>query len=220
MRAWRVSVVLAVGGLVSGCCTVRTWMECEPCAARQKANAAGTNTERGLLAGDRAPDATLQTADGRAVHLAEVYARGPVVVAFYRGGWCPYCANELKEWQDRLEELHALGGELIAITPEAPGFASQTVSKHGLGFTVLSDAHGEAAARFDLGFTLDERTREKYRGYGIDLQQINARQNWELVIPATYLIDEEGVIRYAYVNEDYTKRADPDEVLGALRRLE
>ncbi|MCL4220294.1 MAG: AhpC/TSA family protein [Phycisphaerales bacterium] len=195
-------------------------MECEPCAARQKANAAGTDTQRGLLAGDRAPDATLQAADGQEVQLADVYARGPVVLAFYRGGWCPYCANELKEWQDRLEELRDLGGELIAITPESPGFASQTAGKHGLGFTVLSDARGEAAARFDLGFTLDARTRERYRGLGIDLEQVNAQKNWDLVIPATYLIDEDGVIRYAYVNEDYTKRARPDEVLAALRRLE
>lgn len=220
MRMWQVCVLVGVGSLIPGCCTIRSWMECEPCAAREKGNAAGTDTSRGLLAGDRAPDATLQTGDGREVRLSEVYAGGPVVLAFYRGGWCPYCASELKEWQGRLDELHSLGAELIAITPEAPGYASQTVSKHGLGFMVLSDVNGEAAAGFDLGFTVDEATAEKYRGYGIDLEQVNARKNWELVIPATYLIDEKGIIRYAYVNEDYTKRADPGEVLKVLRRLD
>lgn len=220
MRMWRACVVVVVGGLVGGCGTMRSWVECEPCAARQNANAARTATSRGLLAGDRAPDAALVTADGREVRLGEAYGQGPVVLAFYRGGWCPYCARELKEWEDKLDELHALGGELIAITPEAPGFASLTVSKHRLGFTVLSDVRGEAATKFDLGFAVDERTQEKYRRHGIDLAEVNARKNWELVIPATYLIDEQGVIRYAYVNEDYTKRADPDDVLAALRTLE
>ena len=225
MRAFgRVMLLVAMVGL-PGCCTIRQWMDGGTCAAPAPAaesggNAAPSDTTRGLRVGDRIPDAVLATAEGRDVSLRDAAAGRAVVLAFYRGGWCPYCSGELREWQGRLGELHELGAELIAITPEAPGFVSQTQIKNELEFMVLSDVMGEAAERFDLGFAVDGKTQRKYEGYGIDLAAINARKTWELVIPATYVVDAEGVIRYAYVNEDYTERADADEVLAAVRGLE
>lgn len=215
-------VILTIVGL-SGCCTIAKWTSGKSCDAPAPAdnfgNAANSETTRGLRVGARAPDVTLGTAQGEEVALSDVYGKGPVVLAFYRGGWCPFCVGELEGWQSRLGDLEALGGVLVAITPESPEQADQTAAEHDLSFAVLSDVHGQAAQAFDLGFELDAETQKKYRGYGIDLSQTNARHNWELVIPATYVIDEKGVIRYAYVNEDYKKRADPDEVLAAVRSL-
>lgn len=182
-------------------------------------NSAPGDTTRGLRVGDQAPDATLSTSGGRLYQLDDIIGGQPTVLIFYRGGWCPFCAGELQDWQEHIEEVRALGAEVIAITPEAPEQALGTASKHELGFTVLSDVRGEAAKAFDLGFTLDEATQKKYKGYGIDLAESNAMKNWDLVIPATYVVDSSGVIRYAYVNEDYKQRADAEDVIEVLRQV-
>ncbi len=188
-------------------------------AVEVKDNAAASDTTRGLRVGDRVPDVALASILGSDVQLGELVGSGPLILVFYRGGWCPYCAGDLKEWQGHLTEVDDLGGSLVAITPEAPNRAEATGAKNNLGFDILSDGTGEAAAAFDVGFTLDEKTQRKYAGYGIDLPTINAQQNWDLVIPATFVVDRAGVIRYAYVNEDYSKRADPQEVIAALRAV-
>lgn len=184
-----------------------------------KGNAAPGSTERGLRVGDSVPNVDLATILGSDIRLADLIDDGPTVIVFYRGGWCPYCQGDLTEWQAHLDEVKSLGASVLAITPEAPNRAEATSAKNNLGFEVLSDVKGEAAAEFDLGFTLDDDTQRRYAGYGIDLPTINARQNWDLVIPATYVVDTTGVIRYAYVNEDYKQRADPTEVVAALRAL-
>jgi peroxiredoxin len=184
------------------------------------ANAAPSDTTRGLRVGDHVPDALLATIDGREMQLGDIVGRAPLILTFYRGGWCPYCQGQLTEWQGRIDEVRALGSELIAITPEAPSKAQATMNEHDLGFPILSDIKGQAAAGFDLGFELDQATQKRYKGFGINLPAINAREDWNLVIPATYVVDADGIIRYAYINEDYTKRADPDEVLDALAALE
>jgi peroxiredoxin len=217
------AMVLISGVMLGGCksgqkqCPVPT---ADSIAAMEvKGNSAPGSTERGLRVGDMVPNADLATILGSDVHLADLIGAGPTVIVFYRGGWCPYCQGDLTEWQDHLAEVKALGGSVIAITPEAPNRAEATSTKNKLGFEVLSDVKGEAAAGFDLGFTLDDATQQRYTGYGIDLTAINAQHNWDLVIPATYLVDRSGVIRYAYVNEDYKQRADPSEVITALKAI-
>jgi len=192
----------------------------QPEKVSEPANSAPSETTRGLRVGDHVPDALLSTVDGREMQLSDIVGRAPLILAFYRGGWCPYCQGELTEWQGHLDEVRGLGSELIAITPEAPSKAQATMNKHDLGFPILSDVKGEAAAGFDLGFEVDQGTQKKYKGFGINLPEINALHDWNLVIPATYVVDADGIIRYAYINEDYTKRADPDEVLDALQSIE
>ncbi len=175
--------------------------------------------ERGIGTQVAAPDVRLSTPEGELVNLADAFGSGPVVVIFYRGGWCPFCTGQLSAWQDRLAELDSLGASLIAITPERPDRVGDAKAEHYYGFAVLSDAQGEAARAFDLQFTIDAKTQELYRTYDIDLSQFNASGTWDMVIPATFVIDSGGVIRYAYVNEDYRTRAEVDEVLEAVRSL-
>lgn len=173
----------------------------------------------GLSLGERAPDATLTTESGSTVRLASLYANGPVVVVFYRGGWCPYCHRALAAWRGKVGELAAAGGTLVAITPEKPEKMMATRSKNGVEFTVLSDVDHAAAKAFRVHFTVDDATRTKYEGYGIDLGESNASGTWELPAPGTFVIDREGVVRYAFADWDYTKRADPDEVIDAVKRV-
>lgn len=186
-------------------------------ATNGPAPAAEAHTGPGLAVGTQAPDATITTRDGENVSLASLYADGPVVVTFYRGGWCPYCTRQLTEWQGREGELADAGGRLVAITAESPDNATDTAGKHGLGFAIYSDTTMAAAKAYDVFFELDAGTKSKYKGYGIDLASRNASGTWTLPAPGTFVIDRDGIVRYAWADWDYTKRADADEVIAAVR---
>lgn len=163
---------------------------------------------------------TLRTADNRTVRMNDLLQDGPVVVVFYRGSWCPYCEQALDGWDESVDELNRLGGRLIALTPDAPSHVSETLDKQNLGFTVLSDANAEAARALRINFVVNQTTREKYLGYGIDLEQSNANGLWQLPHPGTFIIDTDGTIRYANVDSDYREgRADPAEVVTAYRAI-
>ena len=174
----------------------------------------------GLAVGDKPADAIVLDIDGSEVALSSLYAEGPLVVTFYRGGWCPYCTTALTEWQGKLEELEAAGGRLIALTPDKPGNAGDTMAKNDLGFEIYSDASFAAADAFKLRFALAPETKTRYEGYGIDLATSNASGTWELPHPGTYVLDSTGVIRYAWVQEDFRVRASPDDVIAAVRGIE
>lgn len=192
------------------------------------AHAGPVNTENldpksdtpGLTVGERAPTGVaLRTVENAPVALESLWANGPVVVTFYRGGWCPYCTKDLAKWEPKLSEIEALGADFVAITMEKPDSAQKTSAKHAAGVRILSDTEGEVSRAFRLAFALDERTVKKYKGYGIDLEANNANGKWELPAPATYVIDGSGEIRYAWASWDYTKRAPIPEVLKALKAV-
>jgi len=172
-----------------------------------------------LKVGDRLPDLTLKNTQNQDVSIATLYARQPIVLTVYRGGWCPYCITSLKQWQDKLQQVTTLGAAVVAVSPESPEHVAETVGKGNLAYTVLSDSTGDAGRALGLAFTLDEKTQTKYKGYGIDLSKYNADGMWELPHPATYLVDTRGVIRYLYINEDYKQRADPDEIIAVLSKI-
>ena len=173
----------------------------------------------GLAIGAKAPEAQLRTIDNEAVKLSSLYEKGPVVIAFYRGGWCPYCNKELTEWQGRVEDLKAAGATLVAITPEKPSKVKDTMKKDHLDFKILSDAKLEAAKGFKVFFTLDAATQKKYKSFGADLEQWNASGTWDLPAPGTFVIDQTGTVRYAFADWDYKKRARPDDVIAAVKAL-
>lgn len=164
-------------------------------------------------------DATLLTASGEEIALSDLWASGPVVLTFYRGGWCPYCNNALTEWEGKLGELESAGGELVALSPEKPESAGKTAEKNEASFKVLSDATFAAADLFNLRFSLGADIQKLYKGYGIDLEKANASKTWELPHPGTFVIDTDGTVRYAWVQEDYRTRANPDEVIAAVRQV-
>ncbi|MBL8746175.1 MAG: AhpC/TSA family protein [Phycisphaerae bacterium] len=173
----------------------------------------------GLKVGDTAPDAQVALPSGTPVQLAEVYAKGPVVLVFYRGGWCPYCNKQLAGWDEQLSKVASFGAIVMAITPEGPEFIKKTTVDQKLRYGILSDYKNEAAEAFGIGFEMPPELQEKYKGYGVDLAAHNWDKSWKLPHPAVYVVDREAKVRYAYCNEDYKVRADINEVLGVLKQM-
>lgn len=175
---------------------------------------------RAVREGATAPDIALPNAAGETVKVADLLRDGPVVVSFYRGGWCPYCNLELKALQDRLPEIEDLGAKLVAITPETPDKSLSAKEKNDLSFEVLSDQGNAVARAFGLVFRVNDEVNTLYREFGIDLEATNGDESHELPIPATFVIDRDGTIIKAYVDADYTKRLEPGEIVKSLRAAE
>lgn len=172
-----------------------------------------------LSVGAEAPDFTLPTASGDRVRLGEALAEGPVVLTFYRGAWCPYCNQSLRQFQEALPLIEAAGARLVAISPQTPDGSLEMEQAQSLTFPVLSDIGNEVSRDYGLVFEVGEDVRDRYRTSGIDLAEANGTEAWELPVPATYVIDQDGTIRFAFIEADYTQRASPRDVLDALRSL-
>ena len=181
--------------------------------------AASGTQEKILNVGDSIPDFSLPNATGQIVTVRELLGRGPVVISFYRGGWCPYCNLELKALQNALANIQETGAMLVAISPETPDNSLSTQEKNELKFPVLSDVGNQVARQFGLAFQLPASLRPIYEGFGIDLVAYNGDDQFELPILATYVVSTNGVIAYAFADVDYTKRAEPSDVVRALTQL-
>jgi peroxiredoxin len=170
-----------------------------------------------LKAGDRAPAIVLTNAKGDTVDVGMLLKRGPVIVTFYRGGWCPYCNFELRAFQKILPDITAAGAALVAISPEKPDETLSTAEKNALSFEVLSDAGQKVGRAFGLVYTFNDELKRAYHQFGRDIPATNGADEWALPISATYIIGRDGTIIYAYTDADYRDRADPDEVLMFLK---
>ncbi len=173
---------------------------------------------QGLQVGDKAPDFVLKDHEGKEVRLSESLKKGPVVLTWYRGGWCPYCNVALKELTDHNSIIKGLGAELIALTPELPDKSLSTVESNELDFKVLSDPKLTVSSSYKLVFTLDSETATRYETR-FKLSEVNGNTSNQLPIPATYVVDTDGTIVYAYVNSDYRQRANPSDIIKALQKL-
>jgi peroxiredoxin len=174
---------------------------------------------RMLKAGDRAPAIVLINAKGETVDVAALLKKGPVIVTFYRGGWCPYCNLELKAYQEVLPEIMAAGATLVAISPEKPDDTLSTTEKNALAFEVLSDVGQKVGRAFGLVYDFTDELKTAYQGFKLDIPDHNgAPGEWALPVSATYVIDRNGMIIYAYTDPDYRDRADPREVLKVLTK--
>ncbi len=170
------------------------------------------------VVGDRAPDFTLRDLEGRDVMLSELLKGGPVVLTWYRGGWCPYCNITLRSYQQHLDEFRARGGQLVALSPEVYSHAVTTAKEQDLGFAVLHDEGSKVAEQYGIAFTLPAEVAEAYeKGFG--LSDYNGDTSARLPLAATYVIDQGGVIRWAFVSADYRQRAEPADIIGALDTL-
>lgn len=181
--------------------------------------AASGITDTSLAVGAAAPDFTLPGVDGEQVSLAKLLTDGPVVLAFYRGGWCPYCNLELRALQAALADITAAGATLVAISPQLPDNSLSTAEKLELAFPVLSDVGNVVAREYGLVFSLPEDLRSVYDGFGIDLPAANGDQTFELPVPATFVIGRDGSVAWRFVDPDYTHRGDPADVVAAVKAL-
>ena len=198
------------------------FMEKVPAAIRDAmtkadlALAAGGITERALKAGATAPDFILPDVHGNKVKLSTLLAKGPVVLSFYRGGWCPYCNLELRALQQVLPQLKQLGATLVAISPQTPDESLSTSEKNALSFPVLSDQASTVASSFGITFDLADELRPIYTAFNHALPQKNGVDSWVLPIPATYVIAKTGKILLSFVDVDYRNRLEPSAVITVL----
>jgi peroxiredoxin len=169
--------------------------------------------------GDEAPDFVLPDVAGADVSLHDMCRRGPVVLVFYRGGWCPYCNLQLRAYQRLLPEFAARGALVVAISPQLPDRSASTLESNSLEFTVLSDAANVVARAFGLVYSLPDDLRKILDSLGKSLPSVNGDDSWELPVPATYVISRDRKIEFARLDVDYRERCEPAAVLEAISRL-
>lgn len=168
--------------------------------------------------GDAAPDFALRNAVGGRTRLSDLLQRGPVVLTWYRGGWCPYCNITLRALQDALGEFKRRGATLVALTPETPDHSLSTAQKHALEFEVLNDTDNLVARSYGLVFRVPDYVMEHYNA-SFSLSEYNGNDTDELPLAATYVVGRDGVIAYEFLHQDYRFRAEPAEIIEALERL-
>ena len=169
--------------------------------------------------GDLLPAFNLPNANNEPLDSDSLLSNGPLVISFYRGAWCPYCNLEINALQQRLADINAAGAQLIAISPQTPDKSLDQLNRSQLNFEILSDIGNKLAKECGLVFTLPQPLRPVYEAWQIDIPGHNADDSFELPIPATYIIDQTGKIRYAHVDMDYTKRLEPEIIIEQLKVL-
>ncbi len=173
-----------------------------------------------ILVGETIPDVKVHTVEGNAVRLPELVKEKPAVIIFYRGGWCPYCNRHLSELRKIEDELLKKGYQILAISPDSPASIKETMEKHKLKYTLLSDSRLEAIHAFGLSFRLDPETLKKYASYGIDLVEASGGANEDILpTPAAFIVDKKGVVRFAYVNPNYKERIKAETLMAVIDTL-
>lgn len=171
-----------------------------------------------LQVGDLAPDFELPNAFWEKIKLSDRLQQGAVILTFYRGGWCPYCNLELRAYQQILPQIAAAGASLIAISPQTPDASLSTAEKNQLGFDVLSDQGSQVAQAYNLAFELPDQLKALYTQFSHALPDVNGTSDWQLPIPATFVIAPNGKILLAHVDLDYRNRYEPTDALALITR--
>jgi len=172
-----------------------------------------------LQVGDVVPRFQLENTHGAAVDIYHALDADPVVLAFYRGGWCPYCNLTLCAYQAHLAEIHAHGARFVAVSPELRERSLANAKKFNLEFEILSDVGNAVAKRFGLAYQMPADLVAVYLELDTDIPKFNGDDSWELPVPATYLIVPDGKIVFASINAEYTERIKPGAVIRALKML-
>ena len=172
--------------------------------------------QRAARVGDAVQGFTLPDITGAIFRSKEHWGRGPLVVSFYRGFWCPYCNIELEALQETLGEIRARGAALVVISPQTAANSRRSTRVRGLQFPILIDQGNHVAAQFGLRFKLPPELIELYKGFGNNLPVVNGDDSWTLPMPARFVIDSVGIVRYAAISADYSIRPDPRDLLPIL----
>lgn len=174
--------------------------------------------EKAHKTGDLAPAFTLKNAKGETVNLNTYLAKGPVVLTWYRGGWCPYCNLTLRALQEALPEIRKAGATLLALTPELPDNSLSTSEKNELTFEVLTDLNNEVAREYGLVFELTPTVHAYYKN-AFSLEAYNGNDKPELPLAATYVIGKNGIIQWHFTDAEYRNRAEPADIVRAVSAL-
>src|SRR5215468_10641346 len=173
-----------------------------------------------LAAGTRMPAFSLSDHNGRLVSSAELLDRGRLVACFFRGRWDPFCCGQMEAMNRALPEIEAAGASLVAISPQTVKQSFFMADQHGLRFPLLSDAGNAVARQFGLVYRVPEEQQAIYRRAFINLPCTNGDESWELPIPAAYVVDRDGTVRFAFADEDYAERAEPKDLVECQREMD
>ena len=164
-------------------------------------------------------DTMITNVENKTVKLSTITEGKPAVLVFYRGGWCPYCNKQLSRLRKITKQISKLGYKLIAVSPDQVSKFQETVKKNKLDYTLISDSDLNLANHVNLSFKVDDKTIEKYKGYGINLELASGKKHHSLPIPAIYVTDSKGLIHFNYVNPNYKVRMNEKILLNALKEL-
>lgn len=170
--------------------------------------------------GDLMPDFELPDQHGRVRRLYDYLKDSVLVLNVYRGGWCPYCNLEMKALHDALPQIEAHGARLVGMAPETAEKARTTLDNSGMNIDILGDEGNSISERLGLVFELPEVLRPIYQSFGIDIPGYNGDSSFKLPLPATYIVGRDGRVLHAYINADYTKRMEPEDIVAKLAMLE
>lgn len=172
-----------------------------------------------LAVGTQAPTFSVRTAQGQVRNFDAKTFQKLTVLIFYRGGWCPYCNRHLGALKRVEPDIRKLGFDLMFLSADRPERLYASLSEPDIHYTLLSDAEMTASRAFGVAYHLDDAALAKYGEYGVDLEAASGQKHHELPVPAVFIVDTRGVIRFVYANPDYTVRIRPDELLAAARRV-
>lgn len=174
--------------------------------------------DKALKANDKAPLAVLKDADEQDVDLRQLLDKGPLVLVFYRGLWCPFCGQALTAYQQMVADLAASGATLVAVSAQTPEFSRKTREALGIKYLLLSDADNQLARQYGIVFKLEDELDEVYRTLGADLKLFNGSDALTLPMASAFVIGQDGLIRAAFVNVDYSQRVEPQQLITAASR--
>lgn len=174
---------------------------------------------RQLRIGDFAPDFTLANTKGETITLSEQLKQGPVLIKFFRGYWCPYCGLELRAYQRVVNQVKALGGTILAISPQTLAASQKTVERHDLTYDLLSDHRCQTARAYELVFTVPDAVKQIYLQSGCVIPDHNGTEEWLLPVPATFVVDRRGHLALASANVDFRTRYEPEDAIAILLSL-
>jgi len=173
-----------------------------------------------IKVGAQLPDFTLLNQNNQQINASEYYTKGPLVITFYRGFWCSYCNLDLANLKHYVPEIESLGASMLTISPEKSEYSKKIIAMQKLDFDILWDKNNRLAEKFGLKYNLPLDLKELYRdSFHINLKQYHGDDEWALPMPARFLVDIGGIIRYAEFSADYTKRPDPDDLIAVLKSL-
>jgi peroxiredoxin len=171
-----------------------------------------------LPIGATAPEFTLQDHDGKSISSSDLLAKGRLVICFVRGRWCPFCVGQLEAMNLIVPAIQQAGAALVAISPQTVRQTFFMRDQHKLRFPLLADSGNHVARQFGLTYRVPDNQQALYRSAFVNLPFTNGDESWELPIPATYILDRDATVLYAFADEDYTERPEPADILSALER--
>jgi peroxiredoxin len=187
-----------------------------PAAGKVGTLAPGT----GIPVGQHVPDGTVLGADGKPVSLSSLYAKGPVLLAFYRGGWCPYCNFEIRELSKAYPEFQKRGVQPVAVSVEKPEEEAKMTATYTVPFPILSDGDLALIEPFHVVNKVEGEQLKRLSGYGIDLEKPSGKTHHVIAIPSLFLIDQTGIVRWAHSDPTFTVRPTPGQLLAAIDALQ